>query len=395
MPRPRKRRQYGTGSVYQRSSDGRWFGVVGEGFTRKGKRRRITVSAKTEAAVRAKMRQRAESGRGSAATSNATVKTWAERWLAQTQRSITPNAHQTDRAAVARIIETIGSCRLDALTPNDVRAVSDAIIAKDGSTSTAARYHGSLMRMLRAAQVEGHPVPPAALLVKGRRPAISDRTAMSVEEALAALEVASTLPHGSRWLAAFLQGARQGECLGLTWPNAGGGVLRLAWQLQPLPYNVARDRSSGFRVPDGYEHVQLAGRLHLVRPKSKAGWRVLPLVPMLADALAHWQVVAPESPHELVWPALDGSPADEDADREEWHAIQATAGIGHPAGRPYHVHEVRHTTATLLLALGVDEATRVAIMGHSSIASTRAYEHRDLTLIRGALEKVAGRLQLG
>jgi integrase len=172
-------------------------------------------------------------------------------------------------------------------------------------------------------------------------------------------------------------------------------VLRLAWQLQPLPYNVARDRSSGFRVPDGYEHVQLAGRLHLVRPKSKAGWRVLPLVPMLADALAHWQVAAPESPHELVWPALDGSPADEDADREEWHAIQATAGIGHPAGRPYHVHEVRHTTATLLLALGVDEATRVAIMGHSSIASTRAYEHRDLTLIRGALEKVAGRLQLG
>jgi integrase len=218
---------------------------------------------------------------------------------------------------------------------------------------------------------------------------------MQIEEALAALEVASTLPHGSRWLAAFLQGVRINECLGLTWPRITADTLTLDWQLQPLPYKVKRDRSSGFLVPDRYEHVQLEGRLHLVRPKSKAGWRVIPLVPMMAQALDRWRLVAPESPHGLVWSALDGSPASEDDDRAEWRAIQGTAGIGHPAGRPYEVHEIRHTAATLLASLGVDEATRVAIMGHSSIASTRAYEHRDLTLIRSALEKVAGRLQLG
>ena len=398
MTRERKRRQYGSGSIYQRASDGRWLGTLDAGYTRTGGRRRITVTGKSEAQVKDKLKAKArELARGEAtASSRVTVKTWAERWLTESATRVTPNAHQTDRAAVGWIIEAIGARQVTSVTPADIRAVSDAITAAGNSTATAARYHGSLMRMLKAAQQEGHAVPANALLTKGRTPDISDRSDMTVEEALATLEVAATLPHGSRWLAAFmLGGPRINESLGLTWPMIAAGTATLAWQLQPLPYNVPRDRATGFRVPDRYEKIQLEGRMHLVRPKSKAGWRVVPLVPILADALDHWQHVAPESPHSLVWPRLDGGPADENADREEWHAIQGAASVGHPSGRPYHVHEIRHTAATLLAALGVDDATRTAIMGHSSIASTRAYEHRDLTLIRVALEKVAGRLQLG
>jgi integrase len=391
---PRKRRQYKSGSLYQRSSDGRWFGAYDVGFKRDGSRDRRTVSAKTEVEAKRKLEKALrELNRGTAASSTTTVKAWAERWLEETAKSVTPNAHGTDRAAVGWIVETIGHRRLDRLVPDDVRAVSDAVVAAGKSTSTAARYHGTLRRILTAAQVEGYAVPSNVLLVKGRTPDVSDRAAMSIDEALAALAVASTLPHGSRWLAAFLQGARQGECLGLTWPRISDDALTLDWQLQPLPYRVKRDTSSGFRVPDGYEKRQLEGQLHLVRPKSKAGWRVAPLVPMMADALDRWRLIAPESPHGLVWPALDGSPADENADRDEWWAIQEAAGIGHPDGRWYHVHEIRHAAATMLASLGVDEATRIAIMGHSSIASTRGYEHRDLTLIRSALEKYAGALR--
>jgi integrase len=394
---PRRRRQYRTGSVYRRASDGRWFGAYDVGFKKDGSRDRRTVSAKTEAEAKRKLDAKVrELHRGAVTASSAvTVKAWAERWLAEVAKHVTPNAHGTDAAAVGWIVETIGHRRLDRLVPDDIRAVSDAITKAGKSTSTAARYHGTLRRLLVAAQVEGYAVPANVLLVKGRTPGISDRTAMTIEEALAILEQASRLPHGSRWLAAFLQGARQGECLGLTWPNTADGLLRLAWQQQPLPYNVPRDRASGFRVPDGYEHVQLKGQLHLVRPKSKAGWRVLPLVPMMETALDGWRPVAPASPHELVWPVADGSPRDENDDRAEWYAMQDRAGVTHPAGRPYYVHEARHTTATMLQSLGADEATRIAIMGHSSIASTRAYEHRDLTLIRSALETFAGRLQLG
>lgn len=392
----RRRRQYKTGSLYQRASDGRWLGVIEAGFHKDGTRRRITVSAKTEAEAkrRLKAKQR-ELDRGHDTTSRTTVKAWAATWLAESARVTTPNAHTTDRAAVGWIVSTVGARTLDKVTPADVRAVRDAVIGSDNSTSTALRYHGTLMRMLKAAQAEGYPVPANTLATRGPKPAVSDRTAMTIDEALAMLEQASALPHGSRWLAAFLYAARQGEYLGLTWPFVDEEQLTIAWQLQPLPYADKHDRSKGFRVPDGYEAQQLKGRMHLVRPKSRAGWRVVPMLPLLGGPLDKWRPVAPESPYPLVWPAADGRWRDENDDRAEWHAMQAAAGVAHPSGRPYHVHEIRHTTATLLLALKVDEATRIAIMGHSSIASTRAYEHRDLTLIRSALEKVAGRLALG
>lgn len=397
MARERKRRQHGTGSVYQRKSDGRWLGTIEAGFTKTGARRRVTVIGRTEAEAKAKLKEKARAlARGeSPAASRVTVKTWAETWLAETQRKVTPNAHTTDRAAVGWIVETIGARRLDQLTPAHVREVRNAVLASGKTTSTALRYHGTLTRMLKAAQDEGHAVPANTLATKGPGKSLSDRTDMTIDEALAMLEEASRLPHGSRWLMAFLYAARQAECIGLTWPFVTADEVTIAWQLQPIPYNVPRDRSSGFRVPDGYEAQQLAGRMHLVRPKSIAGWRVAPVIPMLGDALDHWRNMAPESPYPLVWPSPDGSWRDENDDRAEWHAMQKAAGVAHPSGRPYHVHEIRHTTATLLLALGVDEATRIQIMGHNSIASTRAYEHRDQALIRAALEKVAGRLQLG
>lgn len=404
-----KRQPYGAGAMYQRKSDWRWIAEVGgPGYTRTGGRKRRTVSAPgcvggckprcphiAEIKRRKKLRERELGKDDSSGASRATVKAWSEKWLAEVEKKVSPNAFITDRSAVRWIIETIGAKRLDQLTPKDIRAVSDAIVGAGKSTSTAARYHGPLMRMLKAAKLEGYTVPPNVLLVEGRKPAVSDRTAMTVDEALAILAQASQLPHGSRWLAAFLQGPRQGECLGLTWPNVSDGKLRLAWQLQPLNYNEVRNPKSGFRVPDGYEHQHLEGALHLVRPKSKAGWRVAPIVPLMQTALDHWRAIAYESPYGLVWPDEDGSPRDENADRAEFYALQAAAGVSHPTGRPYKIHEARHSTATFLMSLGVDEATRISVMGHSSIASTRTYEHRDLEHIRTALEKVANTLEIG
>lgn len=398
MTRERKRRQYGTGSVYQRASDGRWLGTIEAGFTRTGSRRRITVTGKTEAQAKERLKKKLrELARGeSAGSTRATVRSWSETWLAEQQRRLAPNNYATERGAVSRwVIPTIGHKRLEQLTPADVRAVRNAVLAAGLSTTTAGRYHGVLIRMLKAAAAEGHPVASRVLEVEGPALAVNDREALTLNEALAVLAVASELPHASRWVAAFLQGMRQAECLGLTWDEVHEDRLSVSWQLQPLPYNVPRNRSSGFRVPDGYESRQLHGRLHLVRPKSKAGWRTIPLVPTMAAALEKWREIAPASPHGLVWPALSGQPADDVEDRTEWYALQDTADVHHPSGRFYHLHEARHTAATLLMELGVPEAVRIAVLGHSSIAVTRGYEHVDLTLAREALGRMASRLELG
>ena len=81
-------------------------------------------------------------------------------------------------------------------------------------------------------------------------------------------------------------------------------------------------------------------------------------------------------------------------DLRAWHALQEVAGVARPDGRPYTVHEARHSAATLLMALQVPAPVQIAIMGHSAIAVTQGYQHADLEGARRALEGVAGLLQI-
>lgn len=399
------RSEYGAGSVYQRKSDGLWIGAYNAGWTAAGARRRITVSAKTEGEARRKLRdKKAEIEREGLPTQSArtTVKQWADQWLGIVVDQLRPGSYRSARSSVNLwIVPTIGHKRFSDLTPADIRAVAKKQRAAGRTSSTELRTHSVLMSMLKAAMLEGHPVHPRLLQVKAPVKSVSDRDAMTVEQALAVLPWAGELHHGSRFLAALLQGMRQGECLGLTWEQVDLdiGAITVSWQLQPLPYKVKRDRTSGFRVPDGYEARQLKGALHLVRPKSKAGWRVIPIVPVMVEALRAWRErsaeLIPDNPHGLVWPNLNGAPTTSKVDDEEWYGIQQAAGVQHPAGRLFSIHEARHTTATLLLECGVDPAIIVAIMGHSSILTTRGYQHVRTDRAMEALGKVAERLQLG
>ena len=77
------RRDYGTGSVYKRASDGKWCGTLDAGSTDTGARRRITVVRKTQAeAKRALAKKRAEidAGRRVIVAGRATVRSWAKEW---------------------------------------------------------------------------------------------------------------------------------------------------------------------------------------------------------------------------------------------------------------------------------------------------------------------------
>jgi len=397
-----KPQRYREGALYQRASDGLWVATIEAGWTAKGTRRRVTVSGRTEAAARRKLRDKRlqiEREGLTSVSSRATVKTWAAEWLGIQERRLAPNSFAATRSAVTRwIVPTIGHKRFDLLTPADVRAVATAQRADGRSSSTQLRTHSVLTSLLKAAMAEGYPVPQRLLVVGKPARAISDRTDMSVPEAVALLEQASLcIPHASRYVAALLQGMRQGEALGLTREQVDleRNTLTISWQLQSLRYRVPRDRSSGFRVPDGYEARHLRGALHLVRPKSESGKRVIPLVPWMRSALEAWLTVAPDSPHGLVWPNLDGEPTYYKIDDEEWYALQSAADVHHPTGRWYTIHEARHTTATLLLEAGIDPAVITAILGHSSIVTSRSYMHVNQRPALAALELVAQRLQLG
>lgn len=421
------RRDYGTGSVFQKHDHatcppldpdtkkrpehkckGRWMATVDDGFTASGGRRRVTVTGKTKTAVQQKLRdKRVELDKdGRASRRTVTLAKWAEAWLVAIQPHVRPSAYDTDKAAVKWIVPTIGHVHLADLTPGHVRALRAAIVADGKSTSTALRYHGSLIRMLKAAALEGYKVPPNSLLTEAPKKAVHDRQALDMDHTLAILEHltrrvdgAPVLPDSSRWSLAFLQGIRQAEALGLTWEQVSEDSLTISWQVQSLRYRDRDDPSKGFRVPDGYEARHLVGATHLVRPKSRAGWRVIPLVPWAQTAIADWRDLAPDNAHGLVWPGRTTRagdwPRNKASDREQFEAIQKAVNVAHPAGRPYLVHEIRNTTATLLMELKVPESVRIAIMGHSSITTTHGYEHVDISQQRAALQQVATLLALG
>jgi integrase len=397
----KNRRDYGTGSLYQRASDGLWIGTIQAGWTERGTRRRFTVSGHTEAAARAKLNKKiqalADDGVGGNVNAKTTVKQWADAWLPIAERELSPNAYLATSSAVRKwIVPTIGGRRLSDLTPADVRKVGEAQRAAGLAASSRKRTHSVTMSMLKAARAEGHAVVLRVLeTAPPKTPSRQSRDEIPVEDAVKMLQAASGDPAGARWVAALLQGMRQGECLGLTREqvDVDRGLIVLSWQLQPLAYNQLRDPSSGFRVPDGYEHTQVRGRWHLVRPKSEAGWRVIPMTKWMKSSLETWLDAMPDNDHGLLWHHPKGDPPK--LDDAAWYALQERAGVAPKGGGRFTIHQARHTTATLLLEAGVDPAVITAILGHSSIVTSRGYMHARTDLLLSALDQVADRLALG
>lgn len=389
-----------------------WVGAFSHGYTEKGAPRRFKVKAATEAQARTRMRKRmgqVQEAGGAAASTKTTVKKWSEEWLAIVVQTYRPQSYISARSAVQKwIVPAIGHKRLTELAPADVRKVMNRMREAGMKVSTRRRAHSVLMVMLTAAQEDGHVIPSLVLKVKAPPPTKAHRTDLPIDLAVEMLVVASEQPDASRWVAALMEGIRQGESLGLTWPQIDFDrhIVVIAQQLKPLPYNLPYDRSSGFRVPDDYEAVQIKDRWHLVQPKTEDSYRVLPMLPWFEKSLLAWREKVPESKHQLVWPADDGGPRDPKHDDAAWYELQDEVGRRRgqdvlyygdpdfPDGRHYGIHEARHTTATLLLEAGVDPAIITAILGHSTMLSTKAYLHVKTAPIAAALEKVAERLQL-
>ncbi|WP_087484886.1 tyrosine-type recombinase/integrase [Brachybacterium massiliense] len=409
--KPRPRRQYGTGSVSQRA-DGKWVGRFDAGYTRTGNRRRKTVVATTEAECKRRLKkaiQAHEDGTGDLDT-RTTVKAWCDEWLPREQKNLRPASFTATRSAVTQwIVPAIGHRKFSELTAADVRKIHKAMRDAGRAPSSITRTHAVTMKLLKDARREGHPVTAAATDVPPPSAGLTDRAAIPVEDALKILGWA-TEHRGdkTRWAAALLQGMRQAECLGLTWAavDLEAGTADISWQRMPLTWQHgcgddpcrkkrgADCHARHFIYPDDYEVVHMHDRVHWARPKSTAGHRIIPLVPWMVGALEEWRKVAPSSPHDLVWPRPDGLSRDAAEDLADWKMIVAASDVAHPAGRPYVLHEARHTTATLLHEAGIDSEVIRMIVGHSSMASTRGYLHLSDKRARQALEQIAIQLQL-
>lgn len=393
------RRDYGTGSVYQRT-DGRWMGAIDIGFNTRGRRKRVTVSGKSATEVRRKLREKKALADTGAQIATTTVKQWAEAYLNLRADDLKPKAWNAAASPIRRwVVPTIGTRKLDRLTASDIRAVDQAQYDYGLKGSTVDATRRALHTMLKHAQAEGYHVPNPALMVKKPTVDTSDRTDLTLEESLACLAAVERLelPNGIRWALALLYGARQNEVLGLVedcvdWET---GDVRLEWQLQALRYKVKKRPEMGFHVPRGYRHRHLVDAWHLVEVKSKAGTRVLSGHPAVLVELARWREQRPANPWGLLFPRATGRPLNDKLDRSEWWRIQDEAGVRHPSGRYYHIHECRNFAATKLDEQGTDEQVVTSLLGHASIVTSRKYMSVHADRKRAAVAALASLLELG
>lgn len=396
-----KRRQYKSGTIFQRKN-GLWIGKFEAGTKPDGSRRRIAVSAKTEALCKerleAKKLEIARHGLPDLGSREWTVKTWSEQWLKIVTHELRPKSYATAQSSINKwITPTIGHKRLHTLTPADIRAVTQAQRHAGRKAASLVRTYIVLMQMLKTAQTEGAAIPSRVFNVKRPRDdGDNDRLAIPLQDAIAILNKCDTASDRALWAAMFVEGLRQGERLGLTWDHVDfdNNTVDISWQLQSLPYNVPWDRDSGYRIPDGYVARQLVDAFHLVRPKSKSSRRIIPLVDSFKVALlAHREATEP-NPYGLVWANAKGRPIRAERAVQAWKQLQLSAGVQHPyADRPYDGHEARHSTVTILRELDIPKDTIELIVGHSKFIA--AYDHSDrLEDARAALKQLDERLAL-
>jgi integrase len=141
-------------------------------------------------------------------------------------------------------------------------------------------------------------------------------------------------------------------------------------------------------MPADYDYRHIDGGLYWTRPKSSAGWRILPLVDPLRSILEFHIASRPDNPWGLVFTRADNRPIDPDQDTRLWRTVLEATGID----KDVPLHGLRHTAVDLLYEAGVDEDLIPMIVGHSDRAMSRAYKTRSATQrrrIQSALEQMS------
>jgi integrase len=368
-----KARQNGEGSVYQRASDGLWIGSVTLSWEG-GKRKRKTVSAKTAQEARAKLREVQKNVDAGLPVGDGkiTVDQLLDRWFNTVLRHQVASVALSNYEGIAscHIRPTLGSKQIAKLSPVEIDALLSKKLDSGLSVSTVRRIRSVLAQALTQAQRWELVGRNAAALSRPPKASRREGRSLTPDEArklMAALR-------GHRLEACFLlmlgTGLRRGEALGLRWDDIDldRAVVTVRNQLRR---EVGRTNSeTGEREGAG---------LVLIEPKTEKSRREVDLPGFVVAALkTHKARQAAERLNvgpawrdsEFVFTSSIGTPLDPRNVTREFGTTAKRAGLQRADEGAWHIHELRHTAASMMLDQNLAIEVVSAVLGHSSIRMT-------------------------
>lgn len=302
-----------------------------------------------------------------------TVGDWFEYWLAEcVYPHLRPRTADGYRSAVhTHILPGLNAARpLHVIRASDIRNMQRQV-GVGRSATTVRNVHVIAARAFDAAVREEVITRNPVRLIERPRPARPHLDVPTTAEVKHLLDALTHRPDGLRWMTYILTGARRGEVVGLEVDRVSTHI-DISWQLQTL----RREEGGRPIAPPDFEYRHLYGGLFLTRPKSRAGWRVVPLIrPILGMMEQHLAAMDP-NPWGLVF-TRNGRPIDPNLESRLWKSVQRDL-LG--TDRHVRLHDLRHAAVDLLYDADVPEDLIIELVGHSTRAMSRSYKspaHRE------------------
>jgi integrase len=347
------------GSVYKRK-DGRWVASI---VLENGKRKSIYCKTQQEA-IKAVRKANQDKDQGIIfPTEDQSLSAFLTNWLQDTVRQrVRERTHIRYRQLIElQVLPALGNIKLQKLSPQHLQKLYNQKLEEGYAPQTVKHIHRVLHRALKDAlrwQLVSRNVCDA---VDAPRVPRKEMQVLTGDQAQQLLEAAKGDPLEALYVLALTTGMRQGELLGLKWED-----VDITLGTVQVRRTIARLPGKGFTVSE---------------PKSAKSRRKIHLTRLAVEALKRHRIRQSEarlaagpawSEQGWVFCNAVGKPIEAgNMIRRSFRPMLDKAGL--PAIR---FHDLRHSTATLLLSLGIHAKVVQELLGHSQISLTLdTYSH--------------------
>ncbi|MFO1042221.1 MAG: site-specific integrase [Planctomycetaceae bacterium] len=362
------RRGKGEGSIFQRS-DGRWTATIEVGQDQNGKRIRKSIYGETKKEVATKLTKLANQkiDGGMTDSGRMTLGEFLDRWLEDKVRlEVAPTTYGRYKSLVnLHIKPRLSKVKLSVLSTIHVQSLISSLEKAEIGQETR-RYVHQVLRTAFNVAVDWDLI--------GRNPCDKMAVPKVIRREIAPLEgeqcqalLTASLTHRlhALFVLAIAAGMRQGELFGLQRDDIDlqTGVVTVRHSLE-----------------------EIAGKLRLKSPKSKSGRRQITLPPIAIAALQSYQDLHAIEGEAFFTDTEGKFLRKSNFERRVWKPIRKAAGI--PESVTFH--DLRHTSASMLIRANVHAKVIQERLGHSTIKLTMdTYGH----LMAGMQNEAAGHLQ--